>query len=87
MTDELQKVKASLSSLASNILSADPGKEDLSIKTKSEIKTLADSMGISLDSRLTKAKMIDYLESSDEYNVKVDKKRSIAIQRSIVRST
>lgn len=86
MTEELEKAKASLASLASNILSADPGKQDLSAKTKAEIKDLAKDLGISVDGRLTKPKMIEFLESSQDYIKEEDRKRARAMLAGINRS-
>ena len=86
MTEELEKAKASLASLASNILSADPGKQDLSAKTKAEIKVLAKDLGISVDGRLTKPKMIEFLESSEDYIKEQNKIRARLIKKGIRRA-
>ena len=86
MTEELEKAKASLASLASNILSADPGKQDLSAKTKAEIKSLAEDLDISVDGRLTKPKMIEFLESSEDYIKEQNKIRARLIKKGIRRA-
>jgi len=84
MTDfELDLVKTKLTSLATRILDVDVSDADLSGNTKDEIKSIGMKLGISLDSRHTKAKMISALEESEEYKSVESRRKAYALGKAI----
>ena len=84
MTDsELDLVKTKLTSLATRILDVDVSDADLRRNTKDEIKSIGMKLGISLDSRYTKAKMISVLEESEEYKSVESRRKAYALGKAI----